>query len=258
MHNGARRYNGVIAVLIAFAMAVFVIGCGGSGGSGSGLNGGGGSGSGSGGGTGATVYGDVPYTFTWPTQTRDIPGYALSVVITVYIGSTNIVADQKVINRTDPSTYQESVSFHLPVGSYRVVAAARPDADGVGDDLARTTFLINVVEGQNPETNLTFNTLITQVFIDNLPSQATVGQEIQLSAHGQDAKHNSILLPLRALDWTLTSGQDNAIVTEDGKLTILQPGSITIQVQEIDTGLTASKSVNLIAGTGNGVVVIVS
>jgi len=43
-----------------------------------------------------------------------------------------------------------------------------------------------------------------------------------------------------------------------GELTLLAEGSITIQVQDVDTAVTATKTLTLVQGPTNGIIIIVS
>lgn len=256
MSKAHRPTKGVVVFLIAL-LVVVLIGCGGGGGGGTG-----GGTSATAGGTstsGSTGSGSLLYTIEWPVSSRSIPPYALSVVLTAYdFGTTNIV-DQIVLNRSNnKAAYNATVTFHLPPGKYTIVAEAKPDPDGGGDTLASDTVTQTVVNGGSATTTLVFANLIESLFIDDLPTQATVGQSFQINAHAEDSGGNAILLPSEALDWTITSGGQFANITSDGVFTVLGEGSVTIQVREIDTGLTATKSITLVQGTTNEVVIIVS
>ena len=260
MSSAIRPARGVVVLLITLLVAI-LIGCGGSGGDG------GGSGSGvttattAGSATstsGNTGQGTLLYTLQWPVSSRAIPSYALSVVISVYeLGTTNIVA-QATVNRGSGAAHNQTVTFNLPPGQYTVVAEAKPDLDGGGDTVASDTFTSTVVNGQTVSTTIQFDALVDALFIDDLPSQASIGQQIQLHAHAEDSDGNGIFPPSDALDWTITSGGAFADITSDGKLTLLSPGSVTIQVREIDSDITATKSVTLVEGPTNGVIIIVS
>jgi len=262
MSNAKRPSNGVIVLLITLFFLI-VIGCGGSSGDGGSISG---SGSGSGsGGTSASAgttagsgSGTLVYTLQWPVETRGIPSYALSVVVTVFTANTNVQVAKQTVTRNKATSFNQNISFNLPVGNYKVVAVAKLGANGTGDTVASNTINVTVVNGQTTTTVLDLNTTITKLFIDDLPAQGTVGDIIQLSAHAQDGTGNAILLPQATLDWTITAGGDKAIVTSDGQLTLLAPGTITIQVRDIDSDVTATKNLTLVQGSQNGVIIIVS
>lgn len=256
MSKSSRPWKGV-AVSIVIALIVLLIGCGGGGG------GGGGTGAtATAGVTGATNgnagQGTVNYTIQWPVQTRSLPPYALSVVISVFNFGTTDLVDQQTINRDQTGAYNQTVAFTLPTGKYTIVAEARPEVNGGGDTMASDSLTIDVSDGGTQTTTLNFTDLVAKLFIDDLPPSATVGQTIQLSAHAQDSQGNAILLPANALDWSIVSGSDFASITSDGKLTLNSPGSVTIQVREIVTNVTTTKSITLTQGSTNGVIIIVS
>ena len=255
-------------MLLITLLVVILFGCGGS------SDGGGGIGSASasasasatatatGGATTATTggggSGTLLYTLQWPISSREIPSYALSVIISVYNFGTTTLVDQKVVNRGGPLAHNTTVNFNLPPGKYTIVAEAKPNNDGGGDTIASDTVTSTVVNGQTTSTTLTFQSLVTKLVIDDLPAQANVGQNITVHAHAEDDQNNAILLPTDALDWSITSGGQFANMSSDGHLTLLSPGSVTIQVREIDNNITATKTITLVQGSTNGVIVIVS
>ena len=262
MSNANRPMKGVVVLLISILIAV-MIGCGGGGGGGT--SSGGGTTATTGATTGATTAttgtngsGSMSFTLQWPVQTRSIPSYAQSIVISVYtFNTTNIVA-QQIVNRSNPAAYNQTITINVPPGKYTVVAEAKPGLNGAGDTIASVTLTITVANGQTTSTTINPTTLITKLFIDNLPSQASVGQTIQLTAHAEDANHNAILLPAAALDWSIISGSQFASITSRGQLTVLGVGTVTVQVREIETDITATKSITFVQGSTNGVVIIVS
>jgi hypothetical protein len=180
------------------------------------------------------------------------------VVISVYDFGTSNLVDQQVVNRISPLAHNQTVTFNLPPGKYTIVAEAKPNEDGGGDTIASDTVTSTVVNGQSTSTTLTFTSLVAKLIIDDLPDQATVGQTIVVDAHAEDEDNNAILLPNDALDWSITSGGQFANITPDGHLTLLSAGSVTIQVREIDNNITATKSITLVQGSTNGVIVIVN
>src|SRR5438045_7703740 len=120
MFNQMRPWKGVIAVLVAVTVLI-VIGCGGGGGGGgsTGLTGttstSGATGSTStSGSTGTVGSGTLVYTLQWPAETRAIPSFAPSVVVTVYTAGTTHVVATKTVNRNQVFAYNQNVTFNLP------------------------------------------------------------------------------------------------------------------------------------------------
>ena len=259
MPTAIRPFKGVVVLLITL-LAVILIGCGGGGGGG-GTSGGPTTGGGSGGGTGGPP-GTAQYQIDWPALppiiSRDLPTYTMSVIVTASDFDTNQIIAQKIVNRAQGGSYTEVVSFDLPPGKYTITAQAKPNLNGVGDTVAEDTITTTVVSGQTVSTTLTFTTLAVKLFIDDLPTSATIGTSFVVHAHAEDQDGNAILLPAAALHWSITSGGQFAEITPDGNFLPLAPGSVTIQVQEVDSGITATKSITLVQGSTNGVVVIVS
>jgi hypothetical protein len=261
MFRANRPFKGAVVFLVAL-LVVILIGCGGGGGGGGTDSSGtvsAGTTASDGATTGTTVgSGSVLYTLQWPVQTRAIPPYALSVVISAYdFGTTNIVA-QQTVNRNNGAAYNQTVMFKLPPGKYTIIAEAKPNANGGGDTIASDAITTTIVNGQTTSTTLQFTSLVAKLFVDDLPSQAAIGQTFQVHAHAEDSQGGAILLPPAALDWTITAGGTFANITHGGQLTLLNPGSVTIQVRDIDTNVTGTKSITLVQGTTNGVIVIVS
>lgn len=267
MSNSTRAWGGMLAALCAL-LTLILIGCGGGGGgssSTSGITSGSTSGSTSGttsgttsGSTSGGQAGTLNYTIQWPTETRAIPGYALSVLISVYKGGTSTLVTQRAINRTNVNSYNQSVSFELSPGTYRIVAEAKPYLDGQGYTVATSVVNATVASGQDTTSTLTFTSLVSKVFIDNLATTLTDGQTISLLAHATDSSNNAILLPPDALVWTVTSGGQNAFITDGNQLHIVQPGVVTIKVTESSSGATATKQLTIQQGSNNEVVIIVS
>ena len=260
MPTANRPWKGVVVLLITL-LVVILIGCGGGGGGGTGgtTTTGGGT---SGGTTGNPGNGTAQFTIEWPSLPgvlfRDLPSYTMSVVISAYTFDTNQIVAQQTIDRTQPTAYQQVVPFTLPAGKYNIVVEAKPNAAGGGDTIATDTTTVTVAEGQTASTTLVFTSLVAKMFIDDLPPTATIGTPFQVHAHAEDQDGNAILLPSTALRWSIISGSSFASITSDGIFTPNAPGSVTIQVEEVDSGLKATKSITLQQGSGNGVVVIVS
>jgi hypothetical protein len=263
MSNGKRQTKGV-TVLLFTLMVILVIGCGGSGG------GGGTSTTGTVGGTTATTgttgttgstSGAVGFTLQWPAEappSRGIPSYAASVEVTVFVTGTSNVVFTEAIDRTQTFPYNQIVNLNLPVGKYTIKLDAKPLAGGQGDTLATATIPITVTNGQNATVTFVMNTVIAKIFIDDLPVEAAVNDSFQLTGHAEDKNGNAVLLPPGALTWSIVSGGAFADLTTGGLFTVLAPGSVTIQAQEIDSGITTTKSISLSAGPTNGVIIIVS
>ena len=255
MSNANRPWKGAVVLLITLLIAI-LIGCGGGGGGG---NGGTVTGGGTTGTTGNNGSGSVMYTIQWPVESRALPSYTLSIVISVFDFGTTTLVDQETINRSNNSNaYNQTVTITLPPGKYTVVAEAKPQANGGGDTIGTTTVTATIANGQSTSATFQFTDLVAKLFIDDLPAQATVGQTIQVNAHAEDSQGNAILLPPAALRWSITSGQSSAIISPTGLLTLLAAGSVTIQVQEVDLGIKATKSITLVQGSTNGVIIIVS
>jgi len=264
MFNAKRRSNGVIVLLITLFVLI-VIGCGGGGGGGGGSASGGsasagatGSSATAGGTTAGAQPGTLIYTLQWPVETRGIPPYALSVVVNVYRSGTTALVAHQTLTRSKSTSFDQNVSFSLPAGNYRVVAEAHLNGNGAGDVVASATLNVTVTSGQSSTTVLDLTSTISKLFVDDLSAQGTVGDQIQLSAHAQDTDGNALLLPTGALVWSITDGDDKALVTPDGALTLLAPGSVTVQVRDIDTDITATKTLTLVQGPTNGIIIIVS
>lgn len=266
MSNAKRRMNGV-AVLLATLVVILVIGCGGGGGGGGTLTTGATTAT-----TGATTAttattgttsgnGNVNFTLQWPAQaptSRAIPSYAASVEITVFaFGSPDIVFEES-INRNKTFPYNQPVRINLPVGKYTIHVDAKPLAGGGGDTIATATIQVTVSNGQTVNATFTMNSLVSKIFIDDLPPTASVGNSIQLTGHAEDSVGNAILLPPNALTWSITSGGSFATLTAGGLFNVIAPGSVTIQAQEVDSGIKTSKSISLDSGPANGVIIIVS
>jgi len=261
MPTANRPWKGVVVLLITL-LVVIVIGCGGGGGGGgTGLTTATG-GTTAGGTTGTPGNGTAQFTIQWPSlpsaSFRALPSYTMSVVISVFTFDTNQIVAQQTIDRTQSTAYQQVVPFTLPAGKYNIVVEAKPNAAGGGDTIATDTVTTTVSEGQTASTTLVFTALVTKMFIDDLPATATIGTPFQVHAHAEDQNGNAILLPSDALHWSIISGSSFATITSDGIFTPNAPGPVTIQVEEVDSGLKATKSITLQQGSQNGVVVIVS
>ncbi len=260
MPTAIRPFKGAVVLLITL-LVVILIGCGGGGGGGGGVT----SSTATGGATGATTGGapgTAQYQIDWPAMppslSRNLPTYTLSVVITASDFTTNQIVAQKIVNRSQGGSYTEVVSFDLPPGKYTITAQAKPNLNGGGDTIAEDTITTTVASGQTVSTTLSFTTLAVKLFIDDLPTSAAIGTSFVVHAHAEDQDGNAILLPTAALHWSIISGGQFAEITPDGNFLPLAPGSVTIQVQEVDSGILATKSITLVQGSTNGVVVIVS
>lgn len=262
MPTAIRPFKGAVVLLITL-LVVILIGCGGGGGGGGGVTGATATGGGTatGGSTGGPP-GTAQYQIDWPALppvvSRDLPTYTLSVVVTAYAFGTNQIVAKKIVNRAQGTAYTEVVSFDLPPGKYTITAEAKPGLNGGGDTIAEDTTTTTVNSGQTVSTTLNFTALAATLFIDDLPTSAKIGTSFVVHAHAEDENGNAILLPPAALHWSIISGNQFADITTDGNFLPLAPGSVTIQVQEIDSGITATKSITLVQGSTNGVVIIVS
>jgi hypothetical protein len=257
MSEARRPWKGVF-ILLVVALVAILIGCGGGGGGGGGLTGVTGATTATDGGSGGA--GSLVYTIEWPTATpssRTIPTYAKSVVISIYNLAEQLI-DQRTINRTQDGPYSVNINFNLPAGSYTVICEAKSGTDGGGSTLAEDTFAAQVIDGQETDQTLDFTTTINQLFIDDLPSQVNINHTIQVGAHAEDSEGNQFALPKAALDWSIVDGAEFASITPDGQLTLSSVGSVTIQVREIETDIIAQKTITLVEGTTNGVIVIVN
>lgn len=188
--------------------------------------------------------GSATFTITWPASTRLIPAASASIV--VEISNAGAVIARQTLPRP-PSGGAGAANFSLlPVGSLTATATAYPQADGTGTAQARATVPLVIRANQTTNFSLTMGSTIDHLEVTPTRPLVIVGSSQQMGVTAKDAAGSIVLISPSKLQWS-SSITASATIDANGLATGVQSGNSTLTVSELETGLSQSTIITVVA-----------
>ena len=178
----------------------------------------------------------------WPNSpTRVVPGATRTIRLEVVQGGTT-VASALVASPATTASFPE-----MPTGGVSVRATAYSTTDGTGNPVAGATASATVTDAAATPVSITMATTIASITV--APSSFSIVLAVlgyrQLNVSAFNSSGQPVTVADSDLEYT-TNRPLIAWVSTAGVVTGLVPGTATITVKELTSGLTKTVSVNVL------------
>lgn len=206
--------------------------------------------------------GSVKMSVVWPelptTEDRFIPRATQSLKVTLDNGA-GIVVPPQIVARPADGVNSIVIFPEVPTGEYLITVLAYPTTDGTGTPQATAQAMASVTNRITTTIALDLTSTITEVTIDEYPTDITATETAQLLA---TARNNvgalvTVLPQPDGFMWT-SSNPEIATVDQSGQVTAIAAGPVTISAMERETGVTGTVNLQINPTTGTLEIIILN
>lgn len=183
--------------------------------------------------------GTVTVRVAWPDRNRFIPNAVNSMVIE--LEGVDGYTSTSTVSRPDDSTVATStMQFNdVPPGNVKVTVTAYPTNDGTGSPLAIGATNLMVVAGEMVPVQMNLTAAIERVEVSVPAGTVVTADTVQCIATARDANGDIVLVQPDGISW-MSSASAVATVAEDGTVSTVKTGTVTISATERESGITGS------------------
>lgn len=190
--------------------------------------------------------GSLKVSVVWPVrpvlEAKMIPAGSEAITIRLFRGEA--VEPEKTVSLVRPAT--DVLVEALVPGDLRIEAEAFPQADGTGVVQATGASVVTITAGQTAPLALSLDSAVDHATISPSGPVRFSGKPVAFAVSFLNATGEVVLVAPSAIKWTSTA-DSVATVTQQGVATATGLGKASIQVQDTESGKSASADVVAVA-----------